>query len=352
MIGKLLLIAAMGLAATGVAATRYSPELLGQFNNWQIKHRKVYDSVADFEHAMENFKASAARVALKNKASNGANWAGLTKFSDLSPAEFKKIYLRATHNKETAKRMRAIITDVLPVTTVAAPASFDWRSHSPSVVSAVKDQGQCGSCWAFSTTESVESMCALAGNDLVELSPEQIVDCDTTDAGCNGGDTPSAFEYVTDAGGLDTESSYPYTAGDGNSGNCQFSKTNVAATINGFTWVIPECSGSCDSQSMSQVQSKLATVGPFAICVYAEPWQDYVGGVFNDASCTHAYSDLDHCVQLVGYTDSYWIVRNSWAADWGENGYIYVSTKVAKGNLCGIMDEVNFANAGNSTRTL
>jgi len=348
MIGKLLLIAAVGLA-TGIAATRYSPELLGQFNAWQMKYRKVYDSVADFEHAMDNFKASLARVAQKNKESDGNNWAGLTKFSDLSPAEFKKIYLRATHNKETARRTREVITEVLPPTDVVAPASFDWRSHSPSVVTAVKDQGQCGSCWAFATTESVESMWALAGNNLVVLSPEQIVDCDTVDAGCNGGDTPSAFKYVTDAGGLDTESSYPYIAGNGNSGNCNFNKKNIGAEIHGFTWVIPECTGSCDSQNMGQVQSKLATVGPFAICVYAEPWQDYSSGVFNDATCVHDYSDLDHCVQLVGYTSSYWIVRNSWAADWGENGYIYVSTKVAKGNLCGIMDEVNFANAKNGT---
>jgi C1A family cysteine protease len=342
MIGKIALLALMGLAA--VSATRYSPELLGQFNAWQIQYKKVYDSVADFEHAMDNFKASLVRVAQKNAASNGENWAGLTKFSDLSPAEFKKIYLRATHTLETARKTRQIIHDVLPVTNVVAPTSFDWRTRSPSVVTAVKDQGQCGSCWAFATTESIESMWALAGNDIVELSPEQIVDCDTTDAGCNGGDTPSAFAYVTEAGGLDTETSYPYTAGSGDSGNCQFNPQTVGATINQFSWVIPECTGSCDSQSMSQVQAQLATVGPFAICVYAEPWQDYAGGVFNDATCTHAYTDLDHCVQLVGYTPNYWLVRNSWAADWGEAGYIYVSTKVAKGNLCGIMDEVNFAN--------
>lgn len=344
MIGKIALLAVLGLAAVSVSATRYSPELLSQFNGWQLKHKKVYGSVEEFEHAMDNFKASVARVAQKNAASEGANWAGLTKFSDLSPAEFKKIYLRATHNADTARKMREVIRDVLPITNVAAPTSVDWRTHTPSVVSAVKDQGQCGSCWAFATTESIESMWALAGNDLVELSPEQIVDCDTVDAGCNGGDTPSAFAYVTEAGGLDTEASYPYTAGSGDSGSCQFESSNVGATIDQFTWVIPECTGSCDSQSMSQVQSKLATVGPFAICVYAEPWQDYAGGVFNDATCTHAYSDLDHCVQLVGYTPNYWLVRNSWAADWGEAGYIYVSTKVAKGNLCGIMDEVNFAN--------
>jgi len=339
MLGKLVLLAALVGLAT---ATRYSPDQLMQFNAWQVKHKKVYDDVADFEHAMENFQATLRRVAAKNKASNGNNWAGLTKFADLSPAEFKKTFLRATHNEETAKQLKKTHTHVLPHTHVQAPTSFDWRTHSPEVVSAVKDQGQCGSCWAFSTTEAIESFWALAGNELVALSPEQIVDCDTVDAGCNGGDTPTAYQYVIGAGGLDTEASYPYTAGNGNSGTCQFKESNIGAKIQNFAWVIPECSGSCDSQSMSQVQSKLATVGPFAICVYAEPWQDYVGGVFNDPSCVHDYNDLDHCVQLVGYTPSYWIVRNSWSAGWGENGYIYVSTKEAKGNLCGILDEVNY----------
>jgi len=341
---------ACALALVGVSATRYSPELLSQFNAWQIKHRKVYDSVSSFETAMENFKSSLIRIAQKNAESNGENWAGLTKFSDISPAEFKKTYLRATHSAETARISRQAIRQTLPLATVAAPASVDWRTHTPSVVSDVKDQGQCGSCWAFATTEAIESFWALAGNDLVVLSPEQIVDCDSTDAGCNGGDTTTAYAYVTEAGGLDTEASYPYTAGNsGEGGSCQFDQANVVARINQYSWVIPECSGSCDSQSMSQVQSHLATEGPFAICVYAEPWQDYAGGVFNDRSCTHAYSDLDHCVQLVGYTSKYWLVRNSWAADWGEDGYIYVSTAIASGNLCGIMDEVNFPIIQNST---
>jgi len=144
---------------------------------------------------------------------------------------------------------------------------------------------------------------------------------------------------------VDTEAVYPYTAGQsGEGGSCDFQSPGVAS-ISNYTWAIPECSGSCNSQSMSDVQSKLATVAPFAICVYAEPWQDYSSGIFADSTCSHDYSSLDHCVQLVGYDNNagYWIVRNSWAEDWGEDGYIRVSTKVAKGNLCGIMDEVNFA---------
>jgi C1A family cysteine protease len=336
----LLLVA---VCVVAVNANRHSAELLGQFNAWQMKYKKVYSDVNAFEHAIANFKASAARVAANN-ARTGGTYYGLTKFSDLSPAEFKAQYLRCGHAGR-ASNAALSTADVLPATDAVAPTSFDWRSKSPKVVTDVKDQGQCGSCWAFSATESVESAWALAGHAITELSPEQVVDCDDVDAGCNGGDTPSAFEYITQAGGLESETAYPYTAGSGDSGACNFDASQIVAKINNFTWVIPECSGNCDSQSMAQVQSKLATVAPFAICVYAEPWQDYSGGVFSDSSCVHDYSSLDHCVQLVGYTPNYWIVRNSWAADWGEDGYIYVSTKVAKGNLCGIMDEVNYANA-------
>jgi len=343
MIGKILALTVLCVAA--VSAHKYSSALLNEFNGYMLKYSKVYADNDAFEHALMNYQASKLRVAKYNAKSNGNNWAGLTKFSDLSPAEFKQIYLRAKHGPETAKTLKRSIKNVLPPTTKAAPTSFDWRQNSFPVVSAVKDQGQCGSCWAFSATENIESMWALATKNLPVLSPEQIVDCDTVDQACNGGDTPTAFEYVTQAGGLESEADYPYVAGNGSPGDCDFQKNSVVAKISNFTWVIPECLGSCDNQNMGQVQSKLATVGPFAICVFAEPWQDYTGGIFNDQGCTHAYSDLDHCVQMVGYTPNYWIIRNSWAEDWGESGYIYVSSKEAKGNLCGVMDEVNYANA-------
>jgi len=323
---------------------KYSPQLLSQFNAWQIKYNKVYTTVPDFEHAISNYQATVARVAANNARTGGSYYA-VTKFADLSPAEFKATYLRSGGGRGRPADVEA---DVLPPSTHAAPATFDWRNSKNPVVSPVKDQGQCGSCWAFSATENIESMWALKHNTLPILAPEQIVDCDDVDAGCNGGDTPTAFAYVTQAGGLDTEESYPYTAGQsGQGGSCDFQQSNVAASINNFTWAIAECSGSCNSQSMSDVQTKLATVAPFAICVYAEPWQDYGGGIFSDSTCSHDYSSLDHCVQMVGYDNNkgYWIIRNSWNTDWGEAGYIYVSTKVAKGNLCGVLDEVNFANS-------
>jgi len=339
MLKVVLLVCAF--AAVVYAGEQHPTALLKQFSAWQLKYKKSYNSVDEFDHAIDNFKASLARVEANNKRTGGTFY-GMTKFSDLSPAEFKATYLRCGHKGKT--QPRAPHAHVLPRAHKKAPASVDWRTHTPAVVTDVKDQGQCGSCWAFSATENIESMWALKGNQLTALAPEQIVDCDTVDQGCNGGDTPTAFEYVTQAGGLESETAYPYTAGQsGAGGSCTFDQTQVVAKINNFTWVIPECLDSCDNQDMTTVQNQLATVAPFAICVFAEPWQDYSGGIFNDQGCSHDAPSLDHCVQLVGYGAGYWIVRNSWAADWGEQGYIRVSSKEVGGNLCGILDEVNFA---------
>jgi len=318
--------------------------LVAKFNAWTVKFDKSYDSEAEFEHAFHNFEASLARVTAAKAA--GKTYYGLTKFSDLSPAEFKATYLRCDHTH----RQAPVITnanEVAQVADVAPPATFDWRKANPNPVTAVKDQGQCGSCWAFSATENIESMNILHGNPHTKLSPEQIVDCDTVDQGCNGGDTPTAFNYVTNAGGMMTETAYPYTAGGGQAGPCQFDPKMVAAKISNFTWAIPVCASSCDKQDITKLRTALSTIGPFAICVYAQPWQDYQGGVFSDASCIHSYPQLDHCVQMVGYdwNKGYWIIRNSWGTNWGESGYIYIDNKPAGGNLCGVADEVNYANS-------
>ena len=122
---------------------------------------------------------------------------------------------------------------------VALPTSYDWRhpdNGRPVGVTPVKDQGQCGSCWAFSATEAVESAWILSGKPAAVLAPEQTVDCDTTDGGCNGGDTVTAFAYMKTVGVM-SEASYPYTAGDsGSAGTCQYSASKVIAKIQGFTY--------------------------------------------------------------------------------------------------------------------
>jgi len=321
-----------GVAIAGVVTSDNVGASL-QFHDWMTAQGKSYDSDAAYDHAFTNFQHTLLRVAARN-AEGHATFA-LTKFADLSTEEFSSMYL---NYKPAEDRDTWNVADSTQFT-AAPPSTFDWRTKN--AVSPVKDQGQCGSCWAFSTTEEIESMWFLDGNTMVELSPQQIVSCDKVDQGCNGGDTTTAYKYVMGAGGLDTGSSYPYVSGStGTNGVCKFNKNNVAAHISNWKYAVTPCTDGCGHQNETALQAALVATGPLSICVDASSWQDYSGGVLGN--CPHAYADLDHCVQLVGYNwpKKYWIVRNSWNTDWGVAGYIYIATGT---NECGIADEVTFA---------
>jgi C1A family cysteine protease len=276
-----------------------------KFLSFIKEHGKTYHSDHEFHHRFNIFKNNLAIIDALNKNSTGAIY-GINKFADITREEFLESYsMKALPPK----------TDISePITfDVAAPTTFDWRSTS-GVVTAVKDQGQCGSCWAFSATENIESVCAIAGklgSNL--LSPQQIVDCDKDCYGCGGGWPYRAMNYVTQAGGLDTSTSYPYTA---RNGQCKFNPNTVGCKISGYKQI---------SKDETQIQSGLATVSPFSICVDASSWQFYNGGVVMASQCG---DDTDHCVQLIGYDTTkatpYWIVRNSWGTGWGLTGYIYL----------------------------
>eukprot|EP00013_Stygamoeba_regulata_P018847 CAMPEP_0177655112 /NCGR_PEP_ID=MMETSP0447-20121125/14757_1 /TAXON_ID=0 /ORGANISM="Stygamoeba regulata, Strain BSH-02190019" /LENGTH=343 /DNA_ID=CAMNT_0019158937 /DNA_START=82 /DNA_END=1113 /DNA_ORIENTATION=+ len=302
-----------------------------KFWEFQQKHGKKYGSLAEMHVRLANFQASLERIAKRNAGSGDAVF-GVNKFSDLSQAEFKAMYLGRRAPGEPVNA-----TNVLAVATTDAPTTVDWRQKG--AVSPVKDQGQCGSCWAFSATEEIESMWFLAGNPLPVLAPQQIVSCDTVDGGCNGGDTPTAYKYVEQAGGQIAEKDDPYTSGDtGENGSCPRT-LNPIAKVKGFQYATPPCTDSCGSQDEDKLAAALASTGPISICVDAESWQDYSSGVLK-SDCPYAYDQLDHCVQLVGYDKSgdtpYWIVRNSWNTDWGLEGYIHIKMG---SNLCGVADE-------------
>jgi len=255
---------------------------------------------------------------------------GLTKFSDMSSAEFKQMYLTARiepskHHHVAAK------PHIVP------PKTFDWRTKG--AITPVKDQAQCGSCWAFSTTENVESMWFLSTKTLPILAPQQLVDCDPQSQGCGGGWTYWAFEYLMNAGGQMAESAYPYHAVNQ---PCQFKKNKIVAKVFNYTFAIPPCEqGDCPSQDEDLMQEQLAKVGPFSVCVNAASWSDYQGGVVEGDSCPGGAQTLDHCVQAVGYDQNqgYWIVRNSWNTNWGDKGYIYLQLGT---NTCGVADVVTF----------
>jgi len=296
------------------------------FSAWKAQYNKVY-AVEEEASRLDNFKASLDRIAVRNAAGSSAQF-GLNKFSDLSPEEFKTMYL-GSHTTPRRTDIETILSEV------DAPQTWDWRTTNPPMVTPVKNQEQCGSCWAFSVTENIESMYCMAKqmdcSQLAPLAPQQIVDCDTTDDGCDGGNTETAYAYVQSAGGLEDESNYPYTGQDG---NCNFNQGEVAVSISGWKYAT-------QNSDEGTMQSNLVALGPLSICVYAEPWQDYTGGVLMAADCQ---GQTDHCVLAVGYdmtaSTPFWSVRNSWGTDWGENGYIRLQYGQ---DTCNCADDVTVA---------
>jgi len=324
-----------------VAALRNDDADFAQFMDFVKKFNKTYPTVHEFQARFRVFQMSLDRVAGRRLvAVPRANTAfGITKFSDLTPTEFKSMYLGSV-----PPRFSSNASVAHPLSEVTPPTSYDWRSQG--AVSAVKDQEQCGSCWAFSATEEIESMTYMKNKVLPILAPQQIVSCDTQDSGCDGGWPYLAYQYVESAGGMTTEAQYPYTSGGGDSGTCALGNDKLASKVNNYYWAVPPCTDSCDSQNEDTLLQVLFQQGPLSVCVDAESWQDYMGGIL-PVGCPHDYSDLDHCVQLVGYNEAsdktpYWIVRNSWNTDWGISGYIYIERGT---NECGIADSVTYVDA-------
>jgi len=273
---------------------------------------------------------------------------GATQFADLHPVEFKRQFLnfRPAVGESALLRKSAPVRKPATKCSASLPTNFDWRAPDggrPAAVTAVKDQGQCGSCWAFSATETLESAWILAGHQPVALAPQQVVSCDGYDGGCNGGDLPSAYKYIESAG-MEAEASYPYKSGNsGDSGKCQYDKSKVVATMSGWEYATPNCEDSCQKQDEEKLKQNLYEAGPVAICVDAEPWQTYMSGILTASSgCENGYNDLDHCVQLTGWgvdsktNQQFWSVRNSWSAQWGEQGFIRL---LYGQNTCGVADE-------------
>lgn len=297
------------------------------FNHWVSYYGKTYTG-SEYDYRNTVFNANVRTIYKHNMlaAANPPSWfMTVNKFADLTPSEFKRLYTMNytpfTHNS----------TFIIPVS--AAPASVDWSDKG--VVTPVKDQGQCGSCWAFSATGAMEGAWAIKKNQLFNLSEQELVDCSTSEGnqGCNGGLMDQAFQYVVANKGLATDEEYPYTATGPNA--CK-SDTSVM-TISGFKDVPANSETALVSAIVQQ---------PVSVAVEADQsvFQFYSGGVMT-ASCG---TNLDHGVLAVGYGSlkgqDYYKVKNSWGADWGANGYILLgrgAAFVAQGQ-CGIQMDPSF----------
>jgi len=299
------------------------------FQAFMTTYNKQYKNAAETAQRFEIFKNNKARIAQLNQQGAGRTKFAINKFADLTKEEFKASRLSKVHAQRTPDMP---VADDLDVS--AIPDSFDWRDKG--AVTAVKDQGQCGSCWAFSATGNMEGQWFLAGHTLTSLSEQNLVDCDhecmtyegeqSCDAGCDGGLQPNAYHYVISNSGIDTEASYTY---EGVDDTCRFKAASVGATFSNWTMI---------SQDETQMAAYLVANGPIAIAADAEEWQFYFGGVFYIPCGT----ELDHGILIVGYgtetdifgqTMPFWIIKNSWGEDWGEDGYI----RVERGDgLCGV----------------
>ena len=319
---KVILIVAL-FAIAGIASAARADSLSSLWSAWKIQHKKTYTAaqeVARFGIFIENFN----KITKLNAESDSVKYA-VNKFADLTATEFKQIYASGAHFENHSKN---VARKSLRRPTGTLPDSVDWRNKG--AVTPVKDQGQCGSCWAFSTTGVLEGFNYVNNNQLLSFSEQQIVDCASSAGyGCQGGWPYLAVQYAGQ-NGLELESDYPYTAQDG---TCVFSAAKAHKVNSGYQFVTPK----------STVQLKAALVN-FPVSVLIEADQDtfqfYSSGVIK-ASCG---ANLDHAVLAVGYEKvgllEAFIVKNSWGTSWGSSGYVYISTIQTENQgqgVCGIL---------------
>mmetsp|Transcript_21038 Transcript_21038/g.38940 ORF Transcript_21038/g.38940 Transcript_21038/m.38940 type:complete len:361 (-) Transcript_21038:132-1214(-) len=291
------------------------------FKTWVQENNKEYSDGEELYKRLQVFRANLATIRHHN--SQDRNYIlGLNQFADLTDEEFTEMLLGSRGNEEEyyeGEVYESLNTDL--------PSSVDWRVKG--VVNPIKNQGQCGSCWAFGAVAAIESALALKTGKLVRLSEQQLVDCTTSygNDGCKGGYTANAYKYIIDKGGLETTYDYPYLGVDA---ECQANKKLVAATISGYKSV---------KEGEEPIMEALVQQ-PVAVRMNATTLKLYKSGVYDDEDCS---IEPNHAVVIVGYGTTpeglkYWLVRNSWGIGFGLEGYFMISRVSSKSDagICGI----------------
>jgi cathepsin L len=310
-------LAVLALAVVASAALRES-EYQAQFVKFTQEYNKNYD-IATFFTKYNTFKFWVDFVARHN-AGNHTWEAGINQFSDMTPEEFETFVNGCLVGAENQKSVQ--------VDMVSAPDQIDWRTKG-AVVTRVKNQGSCGSCWAFSSTGSLEGAWQIKNGELIDMSEQQLVDCSGPfgNQGCNGGLMTNSFKYLAaqKPNGITDQTSYPYT---GRQASCKKQGSTVA-TVDSHVALKANENDLGDALKLGPVSLALAAAGTF---------QSYKSGILESGCGTQ----LNHGVLLVGYTpddkNGYWIVKNSWGQSWGNQGYIWIR---AFKNVCAVGNQLN-----------
>jgi xylem cysteine proteinase len=328
-------IAGLGAAAalTGAALMYKAPsgvklfaddKLSGEdykFMAYVSEYGKSYGTVAEFMFRKEVFVTRHNEIEAFNADANNTHTVGHNLFSDKTFAEMKKL----NGYKPVARELNAVHLDES-----SNAASVDWRTKN--AVTPVKNQAQCGSCWAFSTTGAVEGADAIKTGTLKSFSEQQLVSCSKQNSGCNGGLMDYAFQYIKTAP-LELEANYPYTSGSGRVSSCNYNKSKGVGTVSAFTDV---------AHTAGQMRAALGN-GPVSVAIEADQmaFQSYTSGVITSGCGTN----LDHGVLAVGYGtldgQDFFLVKNSWGPSWGDAGYV----RIGAANQCGILNAASYPSA-------
>jgi C1A family cysteine protease len=328
-VGIAACIAVYALTQQPKTNSLYSNTLTGEdmeFLKYVAKYGKSYGTKEEFEFRADLFKKTLTALSQENSKNDNTFRVAANKFADWTPAEYRRML--------AYKPLRGNVTPVVD-TPVSIPTSIDWRTEG--AVNPVKDQGQCGSCWAFSAVGAMESRIKIKTGTLPSLSEQQLVDCAGgiyENQGCNGGDMGTAMDYAHDKG-MEREATYPYTAMDG---NCNYDSSKVIAR--------PVSRANVTPNNAVALKTAIAA-GPVSVAIEADTFvfQFYSGGILNSKACG---TNLDHGVVAVGYgvdpsKGEYYIVRNSWGSSWGVKGYINIAVVDGAG-ICGIQMEPVYPN--------
>ncbi|KAL3274622.1 hypothetical protein HHI36_016004 [Cryptolaemus montrouzieri] len=308
------------------ASTRQ--ELQEQWKDFQINYSKSYKSPMEARQRFLIFEENLRKIKEHNirfQKGQVSYTKGINKFADWTSREFLD-YVNQYKVSERSLKGSEVFTN----SNSSLPSSVDWRTQG--CITGVKDQGICGSCWAFSTTGSLEGQLYLKKGTLISLSEQNLIDCSWAEgnAGCGGGLMRSAFDYIT-KNGCESENDYPYRDFDG---RCRFNQTKSVVAISGYVEI---------NQDETDLQAAVASIGPISVAIDATAeLQMYSAGILEDDSCSA--DSLNHGVLLVGYGsengEDYYIIKNSWGVSWGEKGYFRLGRKGS--NPCGIKQDASY----------